>query len=320
MMIFISCKKESSYYEKLKDYQSTVETTSSKKIENFFFVGQVGSETGLYKYNLKHNTYSPFWSASYENVIQLSYSDNLEYAYFLTARRIGTSQGVPFIRNINLYSLDLKHPSVELISKIGDVVQLSAYWLDNNYKIQFTQFDLKITSYMNKINQIYSPFGKLIKEDKEIFDFIKDGYPQFEKKLTSLISPSGNFGVTQSTDSVFLSIADAVERVFIDTTVGIINKVQWSSDEVYVFFRANSFNENKYKKIPSTIYVYDIVNQELVKKWDSEDTINFIITNDLLIFDTSINNQSAISVFNFKKNEDVAKLRVKGGCGIINIL
>jgi hypothetical protein len=179
---------------------------------------------------------------------------------------------------------------------------------------------MKITSHINKINQIYSPFGKLIKEDIEIFDFIIDGYPQFEKKLTSLISPSGNFGITQSADSVFLSISDAVDKVFIDSTAGIINKVQWSPDEVYVFFRTNSVNENKYKKIPSTIYVYDIVNQKILTKWDSEDTINFIITNDLLIFDARINNQSSISVFNFKKNEDVAKLQIKGGCGLINIL
>ena len=320
LMIFISCDKESSYYEKLKDYQTAAKTNSSKEIENFFFVGQVGSETGLYKYNLKNNKYAPFWSASNENVIQLSYSDNLDYAYFLTARNIGTRQGVPFIRKINLYSIDLNHPSIEIISKIGDAVQLSAYWLDNNYKIQFTQFDMKIASQMNKINQIYSPFGKLIKEDIEVFDFIKDGYPQFEKKLTSLLSPSGNFAVTQSSDSVFLSIADAVERVFVDTTFGIINNVQWSSDEVYVFFRAISFNENKYKKISSTIYLYDIVNQKILQKWDSEDTINFIITNELLIFDKSDNNQSVIKIFNFKKNEDVARIQIKGGCGIINIL
>jgi len=319
-MIFISCEKETSYDEILKNYQPTIETTSSKKIENFFFVGQAGWETGLYKYNLKSNKYEPFWSAPNENVIQLSYSDNLEYAFFITVRKLGTRQGVPFIRKINLYSIDIRHSSVEPTSKIGDAVQLSAYWLDNNYKIQFTKFDMKIASHINKINQIYSPFGKLIKEDIEIFDFIKDGYPQFEIKLTSLISPSGNFGITQSADSVFLSIADAVDKVFIDSTAGKINKVKWSPDEVYVFFRANSVNENKYKKIPSTIYVYDIVNREILKKLDSEDTMNFIIANDLLIFDTSFNNRSAIGVFNYKKNEDVVRIQIKGGCGIINIL
>jgi hypothetical protein len=319
-MILISCEKESSYDKKLKDYQSTVETTPSKNIKHFFFVGKTGSETGLYKYNLIENKYELFWSVPNETIVQLSYSDNLEYAFFLTAKKLGTKRGVSFIKRIKLYSIDLRNTLVEQIRKIGNAVQLFAYWLDNNYMIQFTQFDMKIASRVNKTNQIYSPFGKLIKEDIEIFDFIKDGYPQFEKKRISLISPSGNFGIMQSADSVFLSIADALVKVFVNSTIGKISKVKWSSDESYIFFTGSLVNENKFKKVPSTIYVYDVVNQEIIKKGDSEDKINFIITNDLLIFDTSFNNQSAISVFNYKKNEEVVRIQIKGGCGIINIL
>jgi len=319
-LIFISCEKVSSDDENLKDYRSTVETTALKNIEYFFFVGKAGRETGLYKYNLNDNEYELFWSAAKENVVQLSYSDNLEYAFFITARRIGTKRGVSFIRRTKLYRLDLENSSIELIREIGDAVQLLATWLDNNYKIQLTQFDMKIASHIKKITQIYSPFGKLIKEETEIFDFIKDGYPQFEIKRTSLISPSSNFGITQSADSVFLSIAGAVDKVFIDSTASKINKVKWNSDESYVFFTANSIIENKFKKIPSTIYVYDVVNQKTVKKWDSEDKMNFIIANKLLIFDTSFKNQSAIGVYNYKKNEDVFRIQIKGSCGLIHLL
>jgi len=318
-MILISCDNESSDNENLKDYRATVETTALKNIEYFFFVGKAGWETGLYKYNLNDNEYELFWSAAKENVVQLLYSDNLEYAFFITARRIGTKRGVSFIRRIKLYSLDLGNSSVELIREIGDAVQLLANWLDNNFKIQLTQFDMKIASHIKKINQIYSPFGKLLKEETEIFDFIKDSYPQFEMKHTSLISPSGNFGITQSADSVFLSIAGVEGKVFIDSTTSKINKGKWNSDERYVFFTADPISENKFKKIPSTIYVYDIVNQKTVKKLDSQDKINFFIANELLIFDTRVNYQSSIVVYDFSKDEDVNKIRIRGGCGIINI-
>ncbi len=319
LLIFISCEKESSDDENLKDCQSTVETTGSKNVEYFFFVGQAGGETGLYKYNLNDNEYELFWSATKENVVQLSYSDNLEYTFFITARRIGTKRGVSFIRRIKLYRLDLENSSVELIREIGDAVQMLANWFDNNYRIQLTRFDMKIASRISKINQIYSPFGKLIREETEIFDFIKDGYPQFEIKRTSLISPSGNFGITQSADSVFLSIAGIEGKEFIDSIARKINKAKWNSDESYVFITANSINDNKFKKIPSTIYVYDVVNQKIVKKWDSEDKMNLIIANELLIFDTSFKNQSAIGVFNYERNEDVSRIQIRGGCGIINI-
>jgi hypothetical protein len=318
-MIFISCEKESSDNENFKDYQLTVETTASKNIEYFFFVGKAGMETSLYKYNLNDNIFEIFWSVPKENVVQLSYSDNLEYAFFITAKRLGTRRGVSFIRGIKLYRLDLGNSSVELIREIGNAVQLLAYWFDNNYKIQITQFDMKITSHINKTNQIYSSFGKLLKEDTETHDFIKDGYPQFELKQTSLISPSGNFGITQSADSVFLSIAGAVDKVFIDSTAGKINNTKWSSNERYTFFTANLVGENELKRIPNTIYVYDVVNQRILKRWDGEDKINFFIVNDLLIYDTGYNYQSAIGVYNYKKNEDVSKIQIRGGCGIINI-
>ena len=298
-MILISCEKESFDDENLKDYQSTVETAPSKKMEYFFFVGKAGWETGLYKYNLNDNEYKLFWSAAKENVVQLSYSDNLEYAFFITARRIGTKRGVSFIRRIKLYRIDLENSSVELVREIGDAVQLLTNWLDNNYRIQLTQFDMKIASHINKINQIYSPFGKLIKEETETFDFIKDGYPQFEIKSTSLVSPSGNFGITQSADSVFFSIAGVEGKVFIDSTGNKINKVKWNSDESYVFFTADPVNESKFQKIPSTIYVYNVVNQKTVMKWDSQYKMNFFIANELLIFDTMVYNQSSIVVFDF---------------------
>ncbi len=317
LLIFISCEKESSDDDNLKDYQTTFETTPSKKIEYFFFVGKAGWETGLYKYNLNTNEYELFWSAAKENIIQLSYSDNLEYAFFITARRIGTKRGVSFIRRIKLYRIDLENSSVELVREIGDAVQLLTNWLDNNYRIQLTQFDMKIASHIKKINQIYSPFGKLIKEETETFDFIKDGYPQFEIKRTSLISPSGNFGITQSADSVFLSIAGVEGKVFIDSTGSKVKKVKWNSDESYVFFTADPVNESKFKKMPSTIYVYDVVNQKTVMKWDSEYKMNFFIANELLIFDTMVYNQSSIVVYDFSKDEDVNRIHIRGGCGLI---
>jgi len=315
-MIFISCEKESSD-ENLKDYRSIVETTGSKNIEYFFFVGKVGKETGLYKYNLNDNKYELFWSAQKQTVVQLSYSNNLEYAFFLTAKKIGTKRGVSFIRSIKLYRLDLGNSSVELIREIGDAVQLLADWIDKNYYIQLTRFDMKISSHINKINQIYSPFGKLIKEETEIFDFIKDGFPPFEISRTLLISPSGNFGITQSADSVFLSIAGVDGKVFVDSTGGKITEVKWNSEENFVFFTTRNNEENIKRNNSTEIYIYDVVHQKLTKKLSSEYKMNFIIVNDLLIFDTSLNNQSSIAVYDYKKDEDVSSIQVRGGCGLI---
>jgi hypothetical protein len=319
LIIFISCEKESNDVENLKDYRSTVETAGSKNIEYFFFVGKAGRETGLYKYNLNENKYELFWSAPKENVVQLSYSDNLEYAFFITARRLGVRRGVSFISRIKLYRLDLGNSSVELIKEIGDAVQLSAYWLDKNYKIQFTQFDMKIASHINKINQIYSPFGKLVKEEIEIFDFIKDGYPQFESRRVSLISPSGNFGIAQTADSIFLSSSGNEQKVLIDSTDRKIRKVKWSDDENYLFFTIIKTESDEKSKLFSELYIYNVIHQKLTNKFNSENKMSFIIANELLIFDASLNNQSSIVVYDYKKDLDVNVIKIRGGIGLFYI-
>jgi len=99
LIIFISCEKESFHNESLKDYQSTVESTGSKDIEYFFFVGKTGIKTGLYKFNLNDNKYELSWSLPKETVVQLSYSNNLEYAFFITAKKLGTKRGVSLQSN-----------------------------------------------------------------------------------------------------------------------------------------------------------------------------------------------------------------------------
>src|SRR3990170_451985 len=73
-------------------------------------------------------------------------------------------------------------------SENGDAVQMYADWMGMNFQIQFTRFDMKFTSHINRFNRIYSPFGKLIKEEFEIFNFIEGGYPQLDIQRIFLLS------------------------------------------------------------------------------------------------------------------------------------
>jgi len=52
-------------------------------------------------------------------------------------------------------------------------------------------------------------------------------------------------------------------------------------------------------------------------KWDSQYKMNFFIANELLIFDTMVYNQSSIVVYDFSKDEDVNRIHIRGGCGLI---
>jgi hypothetical protein len=283
-------------------------------------VGSYGGQPSIYKFDFNNLSYKIFWYSPKETVIKYLYSENFKYSFFLTARRIGTNSGLSFIRSIKLYRLDPDSSMVEQVSQVGDAIQIFAQWVEMNFMIQLTRFDLKIASHVNKVNQLYSPFGKKLNEEIEIFDFINDRYPQFDVGKISLISPSKNFGLTQSADSIFVKITNDEQKIFVDSTGESINKVKWSKNEDYVIFTVFKMKDDKSKSGSSKIFIYNLRDQKIETVEESTEEMDFIVTDDLLIFDSSSNYKSSITIYNFETGEEIYRININGGCGIINIL
>jgi hypothetical protein len=311
-IVLISCK--SGDEKSLEMYKQSLDSQKSKAVDYFFFVGDYGRRAALYKYDLLQNSYKMFWNDINETVIMLLYSDDEQQAFFITAFKIGVDRGVSFIHRIKLYRINITNSSVELVSEIGNAIQLYAEWVEMNFKVQFTQFDLKVASYIDKINQIYSPFGKLMNEDTEVFNFISDGYPKFDIHRYSLISPSGNFGVSQSQDSIYFLGAGNEQGVFIDSAQYRISEIKWSEDESFIFFSDNGINSDGNEQ--STLYVYDVINQKVLKKVQGKGRTNFILIKDCLIFDDYSEAKQSINIFNFRENTEVNRIQMPGGCSV----
>jgi hypothetical protein len=317
ILIFFSCGREDIDSEQFLDIQQTPALTSGSEIlDQLFFVGKYERRIGVYKYDFSSKSYKIFWGTDQETVIKLSYSNDLENIFFLTAGRIGISRGVSSIYDIKLYRIDVNNSSTELISEIGNAVQLYTNWSGNNYKIQFTRFDLKYSSHINKFSQTYSRFGKLLKEEKESFNFITDRYPDFYIPHNPLIAPSGNFGIKHLQDSIYLNVAGSSQKILIDLTTKVISKVGWSEEESFVFITTDG---GPSRDKSSTLYIFDIANTSITQKFNSDKTIYFYITKDLLIFDNTFAGQSTIEIFNYRKNANVNVLKLWGGCGLAYI-
>ena len=319
LMNLISCGDRTNYNYKPENYHYTLESGVSKTADHFFFVGMYGGQAAVYKFEFSNNEYKIFWYTPEETVVNLLYSDDLKNAFFLTVKKTGISKGVSFVRGIKLYRLSTEFSEVEFISEPGDAVQVLAQWAGMNYNIQLTRFDLKIASYIIKINQIYSPFGKLLNDYVETFDFINDEYPQFDIQNISLLSPSGNFGITQVKDSIFLRIGTGGQNVYIDSSTETLRNIMWSYDENYVFFTSSAKISGNVSNPLYSMYVYNVADKKLVKKWNSRSRKNFILVNDLLIFNDSFLNQSIIVLYNFLKEEEVGEIKIRGGCGLTGI-
>jgi hypothetical protein len=316
VLMLVSCKNDSVEDNISENIQIDTESNSPQKIDHLYFVGSYGGQSSIYKFDFNTLSHKIFWYSPKETVINYLYSKNFRYSYFLTARRIGINRGLPFIRNIKLYRLDPESSTIEQVSIIGDAIQLFTQWVQMNFEIQLTRFDLKYASHVNKVNQLYSPYGKKLNEEVEVFDFIADRYPQFDVSKTSLSSPSGNLGLTQLGNSIFIEITNDEQKIFIDSTDETVNKVGWSKSEDYVIFTVVKKKDDRNIIAGSKIFVYNLRNQILEVAEESKEKIDFIIIDDLVIFENGSAFNSFLTIYNFEQGEEIHHINIQGGCGL----
>ena len=314
VVFFISCTEDAA--DSKKEIIKTAKDTSVvKEPDQLFFVGNNGVYTGIYRYDFNTDNYEMFWSARNESVVKLLYSDDLRYIFFLTARSFGIKNGISFINGIKLYKLIPDLSMVEFITDIGNAIQIFAYWEDLNFRVQFTSFDLKVATYINRTNQIYSAFGKLIQQTTDVFDFIKNGYPPFEVETSSALSPSGKFGFTKNDSLLYFNVIPDQKEFFVDTVKETVTKIKWGSDENYVFI--TTFDENRSEQEGnSDLIVYNTLSHKLERKWSSNVKINYLLTDKYLIFDLFNKNKSSINIYNYIQFEDTKQISLRNGCGL----
>jgi hypothetical protein len=314
--IFFSCQNDPVEDKSAENFKVETEIDSPTKFDHLYFVGSYGGQSSIYKFDFNNLSHKIFWYSPKETVIKYLYSKNFGYSFFLTARRIGTNRGLSFIRGIKLYRLDPESSLVEQVSTIGDAIQIFVQWVDLNFNIQFTRFDLKVASHVNKINQIYSPYGKKLNEEIQVFDFISDRYPQFDVGRISLSSPSGNLSVIQTGDSIFIEIANDEQKIFIDSAGESINKIKWSKSEDHVIFTVFKMRDDKGRNGSSKIFIYNLREQILEAVEESTKKMDFIIVNDLVIFENGSDSNSFLTIYNFEKGGEMHRIKIQDGCGL----
>ena len=317
-VILISCGKKET-----KNNDSKIISDDSSHIfmaNQFYFVAKYGGRESLYRFDFKNQTHKLFWFDKKDKVIELLPNDDYRFVFFITARRMGIKQGIPYIKGIKLYLLNPVNSSVTLIDKIDEAVQLFAEWDNDNFHLQYTSFDLNIASQINKVSQIYSRFGKLLDEKLDKFDIIREGYPSFKKKNLKLISPSGAYGLAVKNDSLILRIAENVNSIFIDSTEQSINRIKWIRNERYVIFSTVNKDLNKQtKNLQSYYYIVDLKKKKTIAKLSGNGRTDFFVINNLLIYDEGTGTNKSVIIYDFKNVSTIKKIHLYGGCSLISL-
>jgi len=322
LLITVSCdNKQNKNVDEQVDSTKVRDTIPIEKRDHFLFVGMYYGKPGLLTYNIQKQKYEPLFAVQKESVISLNYSKDLSSIFFLTAGKSGTRSGLPFVNKIKFYRVNPKNLAVVMIKDFGNGSQLLAQWNDDgNYEVIITSIDKTISSYFNVDKKIYNTFGRLIDEKSETYDIMNDGYPSLIPNRSSTVSPSGNYGIAMVEDSIFLKTAGEDNLQFITHANYEINKVSWSNNEEFLFFSTiTPDSESVNKQSNSELFVYSINGDSLVFKWDGTGLKNYITFDNLLVFDDGLNYQSYINIYNYKQIELVATVRIRGGCGIVNI-
>jgi hypothetical protein len=254
-----------------KDKQSeTDQDRDTLSIDNnsFLFLTEWFDKVGVYKYDLVKKKYSTVWWHPRENVVMLVYKPGGNPSYFLTSEKMGMKANFPFFNRLKLFIISHDLSETKQIDNPGSGLQFTARWNDDeNLEVIYTAVDKTIASYVNQYTKVYDHYGKLVDSEVKTFDIEKSGFPQLIPPRNSSISPSGKYGVSFKSDSVFLKTGGTDTLKFVTIMKHSLNKLKWSDDEEYLFISTLDLNNETIKtKNPETseLFIYSLEADSLI--------------------------------------------------------
>jgi len=242
-------------------------------------------------------------------------------AYFLTSEKMGMKANFPFFNRLKLFIISHDLSETKQIDNIGSGLQFTTRWNDDeNLEVMYTSVDKTIASYVNQYTKVYDHYGKLVDSEVKTFDIEKSGFPQLIPPTNSTISPSGKYGVSFKSDSVFLKIAGSDTLEFVTIMKQSLNKLKWSDNEEYLFLSTlNLDNETIKTKNPETseLFIYSLEADSLIDTFGGAGLKNFYTLNDLLIFDDGFDNNSIINIYDLNQKKIVDFIKPRDGCGLV---
>ncbi len=324
--VFCGCSNKNSNYRNEKGSGKQIKN-SYEHFSSFLFVGNIGKNPGLYKFDINKKHTIQIWSNAKEKVIELSYSANKKFAFFLTAENIDRLGVFPYLTNVRLYLIDTYNSDVSFIKNLGNGLQIFTSWESKTaFKIIFNCPDKKIVSYIDQKIQFYNVFGKELSSQVKIFDLTKDGYPNPAIKNIQYYSFGKDYKIEYTDTSKVISIeqdSHPEEKFFINSNQKL-GYAEYSDESKYLIFSTKSLsiadsglsNERNEK---SSIYLYSTKENKIVKNWNGRGIKDFLIVNDYLIFDEGFQKDSEIKIIKIDTQKDFFTIKLKGGCGLRNI-
>lgn len=323
LFLLITTCNDAGKNEKQSRTNGIEDTLSTDNENSFLFLTEWFDKVGVYKYDLAKKKYSTVWWHPRENVVMLVYKPGGNPAYFLTSEKMGMRANFPFFNRLKLFIISHDQSETKQIDNLGSGLQFTTRWNDDeNLEVIYTAVDKTIASYVNQYTKVYDHYGKLVDSEVKTFDIEKSGFPQLIPPRNSTISPSGKYGISFKSDSVFLKKGGTDTLEFISVMKHNLNKLKWSDNEEYLFISTLDLNNETIKtKNPETseLFIYSLQADSLIDSFGGAGLKNFFTINDLLIFDNGFENNSIINIYDLNQQKLVGVIKPREGCGLVTM-
>ena len=330
MMVSSGCiRKNEANKTKLQDPVQTKQLQDSLEINEILFVGKIGKNSGLFKYEFSTKSHSEFWKNEKEEVVELSYSPNKKSVFLTTAHQSGKKGVFPFIDNVKLYSVNAISGGVKFLENVGSGLQVFSSWEnDSSFKVILNIMDVTVGKSVEQIIKTYNNSGKKLSEVKRRYDLAKQGYPQFPTVQKKLVSPDKKYSIlsVDSAQTLIYLIDHTMKSVktLITKSNQKLNLVEWSGDGKFLFFSTIDIspgNETLYDEKPATseLFIFSLEDKKIVKVFEGGGIKNFMLNGDFLLFDDGFKDKSELLIFNFRASKIIDSIKISGGCGLKRI-
>jgi len=316
LLLMISCR--SSNDKNPEDDPAIIEAKSAvvKNIKGFYFAGMNKKIPSVYYYDFESDKISLIKSNNEEKLYELEISPDGNTFYYLTFKELNRKIAIPEINGIKIFRFEPAINKSELIQSLKPAIQLYSYWMDNDrFRVVAVSFDDIVASYINKNTLTFNYFGKLLSDENELFDLVKNGYPVVETPPLQNESPLKRFGIVSKNDSLFVkNNYDNSERK-LNLIKNNLVKIAWADNLQQVIFMMKEPSSDK-TDISHRIIIYDLLKKKIVKTFEEKGIKSFLLLGDYLMYDFKSAQNNAINIFKLSSMNNYKTISLKDGCAL----
>jgi hypothetical protein len=293
---------------------------------NILIIGRYQGRPSIYSYNIAAKQTKLFWSRWGRKIVTLNHYKDRSFSFFVTALGYGKQGSFPYVRDARIYLFSGADEKVNEIDELGDGLQVYTYWdAKDTFKVNITKPDsIKSELLIQKIYS-FNHQGKVGGTKTRTFNITTDGFPKPPSIQPQLVSNNNKqfirIAELDSESYIYLKKIEERSESMVANFKGSLLNAIWSNDDKFLFITVKSKSRaNRTITNQQELMIIDTDQKKLLKTFYSNYYQNILANGNYLFYETIIDGESAISVYDVLNDDIYDVIKMPGGCAINNLV